>query len=201
MHDDPMLGNTHAQSRRRHPLRTAWRWGWRFVWNSLAVVGLLSIVYMLCFNLSVVVSGSMSPTLQGDGSPGSDWMLCERVTYWFREPRRWEVVQIETDDHMQIAKRVVGLPHDRIAIRDHHVVVGDSQATFPTSLRDLVYYAEGNTSDGREVPCKRGYYVLGDDSIDSYDSRYVGPVSREAIQGRAWLIVWPPSRMGWVNNG
>jgi type IV secretory pathway protease TraF len=52
---------------------------------------------------------------------------------------------------------------------------------------------------GRSAECGRGYYVLGDYTKDSNDSRYEGPVSPERIIGRPWLRVWPPGRMGFVN--
>jgi hypothetical protein len=41
--------------------------------------------------------------------------------------------------------------------------------------------------------------VLGDDSKDSQDSRWEKPVTRDAIVGRAWLVVWPLKRFGFVN--
>ena len=48
------------------------------------------------------------------------------------------------------------------------------------------------------MPCGSGYYVLGDDLKDSDDSRFNGPVPADRIMGRAWLIVWPMKRLGWV---
>jgi signal peptidase I len=169
--------------------------------NALATIGLLSVVYHVCFNLSVVVSGSMAPTLQGDGGDGSDWVLCERVSYWFRDPVRWEVAEFLTVDHMLVMKRVVGLPGEEMAIRNRRAVVADAPLPVPPSLRFLRYYPAGLLGGGRPGNCGRGYFLLGDDSRDSWDSRFDGPVERDAIRGRAWLIVWPPSRIGFVNDG
>ena len=53
----------------------------------------------------------------------------------------------------------------------------------------------------KHVSLDEGYFVLGDDSQDSHDSRYTGSVAREDIIGRAMLIVWPPDRIGWVHQG
>jgi len=41
--------------------------------------------------------------------------------------------------------------------------------------------------------------VLGDDSADSDDSRFNGLVSPGDIIGRAWLILRPIDRFGFVN--
>ena len=38
----------------------------------------------------------MSPALQGETWETGDLVLTERVTYWFRKPRRWEVVKFRT---------------------------------------------------------------------------------------------------------
>jgi signal peptidase I len=42
------------------------------------------------------------------------------------------------------------------------------------------------------------FFLLGDNSDHSTDSREYGPVKVERLIGRAAWIVWPPSRMGRV---
>ena len=91
----------------------------------MAFIGLAFILYHLCFSLSVVVSGSMAPTLKGNGDPGSDWVVSERVSYWFRQPRRWEIVQFRNNEGFVVAKRVAGLPGEVISLDDKKVVVND----------------------------------------------------------------------------
>ncbi|MBN1492410.1 MAG: signal peptidase I [Phycisphaerae bacterium] len=186
-----------AAPRRR--LRAIARGTGRWLWNGLAVVGLLSVIYFGGFDLSQIVSGSMTPTLQGEGGPDGDWVLAERVSFWFREPRRWEVVQFHTPDHMLVAKRVVGLPGETVSLVDHQVAIGGTVMTKPVNVSHLSYLPYGNVSQDRSVACGTGYYVLGDETRDSFDSRFDGPVPPERICGRAWLIVWPPSRIGFVN--
>ena len=145
------------------------------------------------------MSSSMAPTLQGDGGRGSDWVLCESISYWFRPPRRWEVVWFRNVDGFLVAKRVVGLPGEEVSLRDQQVLINGSPLPFPPSLAFLRYYAWGDLYNGKSVDCAKGYFVFGDDSKDSADSRFDGPVDVEEIRGRAWLIVWPPSRIGFVN--
>jgi signal peptidase I len=93
-------------------------------------------------------------------------------------------------------KRVVGLPGDRISIRDGHVMrngkresdsyivrcAGDEACNFPQTIT---------------VPLG-DYYMMGDNRPDSEDSRFWGPVPRAWIIGKAFLTYWPPDRIGFL---
>jgi type IV secretory pathway protease TraF len=48
--------------------------------------------------------------------------------------------------------------------------------------------------------CGDDYYVLGDNSKDSDDSRFNGPVRRDEIVGRTWAILGPRARVGFINS-
>ena len=63
----------------------------------------------------------------------------------------------------------------------------------PKSLRKVNYINKGTllTESGRKVKVPRGmYFVLGDNTYDSEDSRFWGFVPRELISGRPVLIYW-----------
>jgi signal peptidase I len=58
--------------------------------------------------------------------------------------------------------------------------------------------AKEHALEGIALPITLGpdeYFVLGDNSAESTDSRHFGPVSREAIQGKVMRIVFPPWRI------
>jgi signal peptidase I len=91
-------------------------------------------------------------------------------------------------------KRVVGLPGDRLAIRDGQVIRDgvaekDSYAVPCPGL--------GACTFPEAITIPRGtYYMMGDNRPDSQDSRYWGPVPRKWIIGKAVLTYWPPDRIG-----
>lgn len=172
----------------------------RIVERGLAIFGLFALIYLLCFDLSVMTSGSMSPTLQGNGRPGSDYILCERVSYWFSTPKRWDLVAFHSSEGIFIMKRVIGLPHEAVSMNKAEALMIDGkELTRPKSIEHIKYYRYGKLNSFTPVETGDGYFVLGDDSKDSDDSRYNPPLRMEQISARPWLIVWPLSRFGFVN--
>ena len=96
-------------------------------------------------------------------------------------------------------KRVVGLPGESVGIIDGRVIVNGDQIPMPKTLSFLKYYAEyGLIAQGRTYQCTDGYFVLGDDTDDSQDSRFEGELAPDRIRSRAWLVIWPPKRIGFL---
>ena len=183
------------------PRRRPVRWLLRQVERCLALVGLGTIVYFTCFSLSRVTSDSMAPTLKGHDWQSGDVVLSERISYWFRRPRRWELIAFRNAQGVQVMKRVVGLPRERVQmLRGGHILIDGQPIERPGPLAWLEYFPYGNlTSDKPPAECGDGYYVLGDQSRDSDDSRFNGPVQPDQLRGRPWLILAPSQRRGFVN--
>lgn len=86
----------------------------------------------------VIPSGSMEPTLHGR-TDGGDRVVCTKINYFFREPRRWEIfvflypyeqaIRVDpTHDHRRyrnenFIKRCIGLPGETIALTRGDVYV------------------------------------------------------------------------------
>jgi signal peptidase I len=170
----------------------------RLAQHVFAAIGFAVVAWHLALDLSVVTSPSMSPTLQGTRLEDGDWILTEKLSYRLRRPRRWEVVTFTDQEGRQIMKRVVALPGEHVSLRDREVCIDGVPVRRPHSIEHLRYYDYGNLHNGAAVSAGDGYYVLGDHSGDSQDSRFEGPLGRDRITGRAWLIVWPLGRIGFV---
>lgn len=185
------------------PRATRWpriRRALRVAERLFAIVGVLLVVYLTCFETTTIASGSMAPTLKGEGGKDSDWVLTEKVTYRFRDPRRWELVAFDTRDFMHVMKRTAGLPGESLQLkRDGVLRVNGEPVAQPECLDGIRYLCFGYLGEGKTARCGDGFFMLGDDSADSVDSRFDGPLNRERIRGRPWLIIWPPSRIRFLN--
>jgi signal peptidase I len=118
-------------------------------------------------------------------------------------PRRWDIIAFysPTDHDYIYIKRVVGLPGETVFIEDEAIFVNDERQTLPGSLSGLKYTRNRQPvqqpAGTRRDPFRLGenaYFVLGDFSEVSSDSRHWGPVPRGNIEGVVTLRYWPPSR-------
>jgi signal peptidase I len=144
---------------------------------------LLSICSYLFFSRLVVsaveVKGSsMSPTLIS-----GDRVFLNRFAYLHREPLRGELVVLrdpETSD--LVVKRIVGLPGDMVQVTSVQAFINGKSLKEPY----IRYSGKAQLVGPRSAPVlvpKGSYYVLGDNRMDSVDSRMFGTVTRDRILG------------------
>jgi signal peptidase I len=182
------VGNKPSRTRR------VFRWAERL----LACIGLFFVVYHLCFELTVMTSDSMAPALNGTSYENGDSILLEKITGRFRAPRRWEIYFFYDTEGNPVAKRVVGLPGEKISIKTNEIFINGIPLQRPKNLQANKYFGYGSLVNGHEVDCGTGYFMLGDASADSLDSRYTGTVTRNRFRGRVWCILWPSAHAGFV---
>lgn len=160
-----------------------------------------------------IPSGSMEPTLM----PG-DRVLVQKVAYGpdrgdvivFADPKgrpgpdrgivggffHWlsSAVGIEQPEHEDFIKRVIGLPGETVELRNGRLLVDGIRV----SERYLAGPADTRDYGPVRVP-EDALFVLGDNRSNSNDSRFgLGFVPIDKVIGRAFVIVWPPSRVGWI---
>ena len=88
-------------------------------------------------------------------------------------------------------KRVVGLPGERVALKDGLLMINGEHyhEGYLNGLPAGVGTDDHSWSVGNE-----SYFLMGDNRAHSTDSREYGPVNLEAIRGRVTRRLWPPCR-------
>lgn len=138
---------------------------------------------------------SMEPTLSDE-----DNLIMDKLTYHFRDPERFEVVifPCPTEPDTYFIKRVIGLPGETVQIMDGSVYINGELLESDVYGIDMIH--EPGMAYEPLTLGEDEYFVLGDNRPVSRDSRYddVGPISRDTIEGRAWLRIYPFNQIGWV---
>ncbi len=129
----------------------------------------------------VKVSGeSMYPTLKG-----TEVMILNKLD---KEYDRYDIVVVKSPDG-DIIKRVYGLPGETISCEGGIIYINGKK------IEDD--YGHGKTMDFKEVKLKDNeYYVLGDNRMNSKDSRIFGPFTKKEIKGTTKLVIFPFSKIG-----
>ena len=189
------------------------------------------ITFLLCMVMfrsaiadwNVVPTGSMQPTIEI-----GDRILVDRMAYDIRlplthinllhlaDPQRGDIVVLDSQAaHERLVKRVIGLPGDRIAMRDNVLLINGHAASYSTTARSGIGDDRQNPAHyeieryghmhhairlsdqwpspvstfGPVIVPTGQYLLLGDDRDNSMDSRYFGFFPRSEILGRSRHVV------------
>ncbi|MFA9465972.1 MAG: signal peptidase I [Velocimicrobium sp.] len=167
------------------------------------------IIYALIFFLIVIVcpkyvwgktiveGSSMNETLVN-----GDWLLNEKVSYEFGNPKRFDVVVFHSpvEEGKHWVKRVIGLPGETVQILEGKLYIDGKELTSDIYGNGLIEYT-GVASTPYIVP-EGTYFVMGDNRIgdNSWDSRYeeVGSIAKDQIWGKVFFRTKPIQKIGLI---
>ena len=186
--------------------------------------GLILVAFVLALLIKTflvqaffIPSASMVPTLEI-----GDRVLVNKLVYDFGEPQRFDVIVFEDPNapepergffegiwdwlteglgfasaqEQDFIKRVVGLPGEEIEVKQNgEVLINDELLDEPDLVRS------GGQTYGPAIVPEDSVFVMGDNRANSSDSRsLLGPIPYDKIVGKAFVLLWPPSRLEWLSD-
>jgi signal peptidase I len=165
-----------------------------------------------------IPSESMVPTLNV-----GDRVLVNKVVYHLHPPRRGDIIVfadphptqvihrkaasaffhwlvdglgVQKDPTKDFIKRVVGLPGETVQLSHCQVLINGQPLAEPY----LTNTSDCSSFGPVKVPAD-SLFVMGDNRPNSNDSRgTLGFIPYDKIIGRAFIVIWPPSRFGWLHG-
>jgi signal peptidase I len=115
-----------------------------------------------------------------------------------REPQRGDVIVFiyPEDPKKDFIKRLVATESETVEIKNGTVYI-NGRPLLDTNFSRRYYYNRGDfAQEGQKIVVpKDSFFVMGDNSASSQDSRYWGFVPKKNVLGNAILIYWPLNRI------
>ncbi len=168
-----------------------------FFWE-IAKVVLISLVIIVpiryfLFQPFFVRGASMEPDFLN-----GDYLIIDEISYRLDDPERGNVVVFRSpqDTSQFFIKRIIGLPGETIELSDNKVIIRSAERPSGFELDESVYLPDDQHTSGnlRIKMDDNEYFVMGDNRLQSSDSRRWGPVNESYLIGRAVFRAFPFDR-------
>ncbi len=156
-----------------------------------ALIALLIVVPVRWFIAQpfVVKGASMQPTFEE-----GDYLIVDQLSYHLGEPQRGDVIimRYPKDPSVFFIKRVIGLPNETVEIQGKRVIIRHGAGTDPIVLNEsFIDPSRMRDEYATYVLGPNDYFVMGDNRIESSDSRSWGVLPRKDVVGRALVRLYP----------
>lgn len=156
------------------------------------IIVVIIILFLMLYVVSVtqVVGSSMYPTLK-DG----EVLILNKFQYRFFDIKKGDIVSLDYEDTKYLIKRIIGLPGETVKIVDNKLYINDKIYEEEYLSDDLQYDDFSLTDLGYSKIPENMYLVLGDNRENSLDSREIGLIKKEDINGKISLRIWPLNKL------
>lgn len=149
----------------------------------------LFLAAILLFRVFVLEPHSVSGSSMDNTFKNKDYVLVDKISYRFEAPQKGDVIVFNPPAAAQnterFIKRIIATPGDTIEVKENMTYINNQ----PLSEKFVTYTS---TKTSAPITLKDNeYFVMGDNRNVSYDSRYWGPITKDEIQGRVLLRLYP----------
>lgn len=188
----PLLNQLHGSQ----PLSARSRpWG-LIILRELINVAIMVVILYVIINLLIprfLVEGtSMEPNFHNQ-----ERVVVSRIDYVIGAPERGDVIVFNHVEDTYLIKRIVGLPGERIELKNGKVFVNDVwlEETYTEGVCASRSCNNKSWSLGDDE-----YFVLGDNRSSSMDSHNFGPIKMSQIVGKVRMRYWPLNQLDWISS-
>ncbi len=179
-------------------------------WVPSLIIALILAMFIRTFMIQAfkIPTGSMRMTLiEGDRILVNKLYYGPKIPFTearipgLSKPKRGDVVVFvyPEDQKRDFIKRLIAFGGETVEIKDGDIFI-DGKLIAQPPIKNIYYYNRGNYGQPNQkikVP-PDSYFVLGDNSGSSKDSRYWGFVPQKLLIGKAEVIYWPINRMRFI---
>ncbi|MDD5173810.1 MAG: signal peptidase I [Candidatus Omnitrophota bacterium] len=177
-------------------------------WAESIIIALILALLIRTFVIQAfkIPSGSMIPTFEiGDRIFVNKFIYGAKIPFTdikfpaLRQPHRGDIIVFVSPEtpKKDFVKRLIALEGETVEIQAGNILINGKRVDGPDSVKSNYYYNRGEFGkDGTAITVPNGFYfVLGDNSANSRDSRYWGFVPKKNLIGKAVLLYWPINRI------
>lgn len=125
-----------------------------------------------------------------------EYLIVDEISYRLNDPKRDDVVifRYPNDQKKFFIKRIIGLPNETVDIKGTEVTITNKE--YPDGFKlDQSFIQNNINSDVHHELKSDEYFVMGDNRPASYDSRNWGAVPKNLLIGKAFLRLFPISKI------
>ena len=200
--DDAATGEavrSDLSQKQRSQMRAIWDW----IFVVVVAISAALLIRVFLFQQYYIDGPSMQTTLMPE-----DRVLVNKMSYKLHDIHRGDVIVFDrvTNEvqHDDLIKRVLGLPGETLEIRSCIVYIDGVQVDEPYLNPEQTSQVEPSARCGSHtdmapiVVPEEMVFVMGDNRVQSFDSRDFGPIDSDKVRGRAFVVIWPVSAWAWL---
>ena len=152
------------------------------------------IIVVILIRTFLITPVKVTGTSMDDTLSDGEIMILNKITYKKNNIKRFDIVVVK-EGNSRIIKRVIGLPKESLEYKNNILYINNKETKEPYTRKETNDF--NITSLGYKTIPDKCYIVMGDNRTVSYDSRELGCIREKDILGKANLVIFPFTKIGY----